>query len=552
MEPGDPGTVAQQGQAGPRLLRLLAAFLVVNALLVAPSWIRIGWIDPPWVAFESGVLVIGFALLPIRWWSAALALLAATAVTAVALVGVGDSATWLSLGRPVNLYLDLWLLRSVGHLLSGILGSTVIVFGLGIVAAAVLVIVILTVARLLKPGSPRASPLSTRVAALALVAWASMGLTAAHLPAVERLVGLPAVQLVREQALRFWETREAQDRFALDLSRSRGSYADVPGLLARLEGRDVILAFLESYGMVSLHDPRYAPVVGSRVDDFEARVRAAGLDVVSGRLVAPSQGGQSWFGHGSVLSGLWLDNQLRYDMMLASGRETLIDDFERLGHRTVAVMPAITRAWPEGDRFGYDEIFVRENLGYAGPPLNWVTMPDQFTWSFVQRLREQRQTPLLVEVGLISSHAPWTPILPVLDDWESIGDGAVFGRWEDAGERPEDLWRDTERVREQYARSVEYAVHAMTAYAERYVDDRTLLIVLGDHQPAPLITGDGASWEVPVHVISGDPELLEPFIAWGFVRGAWPDPDPTVLGMDYFRDWFVRAYSAPSFREVDP
>ncbi len=558
MTLGDPGAVAQHGQMGKRLLRLLAAFVVVNALLVAPSWIRIGWIDPSWIAFEAGILVILFAMLPARAWSSALALLAALAVTAVAVIGVGNSATWLSLGRPLNLYLDLWLLRSVGHLLTGMLGSDALVYGLWFVAAAVLVISTLGVARLLRPSPHRHNPLSHRVAAVALLAWATMGLTAARVPAVDRLVDMPGVQLVREQAQRFVQTKEEEERFAADLARSQGSHADTPGLLGRLENTDVILAFLESYGMVSLYDPRYAPVVGARVDDLEVRMRDAGLNIVSGRLVAPSQGGQSWFGHGSLLSGLWLDNQLRYDMLLASGRETLIDDFERLGHHTVAVMPAITMAWPEGDRFGYDEIFVHRSIGYAGPPLNWVTMPDQFTWSFIERQRERHDRPVLIEVGLVSSHAPWTPILPVLDEWESIGDGTVFSKWKDAGERPEELWRDTDRVREQYALSVEYAVHAMTAYAERYVDERTLLIVLGDHQPAPLITGDGASWEVPVHVISGDPELLAPFLEWGFVRGAWPPADPTALGMDYFRDWFVNAYSVARGhpgtrgREVDP
>ena len=110
---------------------------------------------------------------------------------------------------------------------------------------------------------------------------------------------------------------------------------------------------------------------------------------------------------------------------------------------------------------------------------------------------------------------------------------------------PEELWLDTERVREHYAMSVGYAVHAMASYAERYVDDSVLLIALGDHQPAPLITGDDASWSVPVHVISGDAALVEPFLEWGFVEGAWPDPRAEALGMDHFRDWFVRAYSRP-------
>jgi hypothetical protein len=379
-------------------------------------------------------------------------------------------------------------------------------------------------------------------------------LVAERVPALASGVDAPAVRLLRDQTTRLVEMTRERDRFADALARHPDSYAGVPGLLSGLGGRDAIFAFVESYGVAALYDPRYAPVVGPRLDSLEQRLEQAGLHLASGTLVAPSQGGQSWFGHGSLLSGVWLDNQLRYDMLLASGRETLIDDFERAGYRTVALMPAITAAWPEGGRFGYDEIYARDEIDYAGPPLNWVTMPDQFTWSFLERVirtehpagkagGDRARRPLFAELGLISSHAPWTPILPVLDDWDAIGDGAVFAAWKDAGESPEELWLDTDRVREHYGRSIEYALHAMAAYAERYVDQRTLLVVLGDHQPAPLVTGEDASWEVPVHVISGDLGVIEPFLEWGFVKGAWPDPEHEPLGVDYFRDWFVRTYS---------
>jgi hypothetical protein len=372
------------------------------------------------------------------------------------------------------------------------------------------------------------------------------GLLVAAVQARTPLLDVPVARLVRDQAARYVETRRDRAAFTQDLAEARADYADTPGLLDGLGGSDVILGFIESYGVTAVEDPRYAPVVGPRLDDFERRMHEAGLHVVSGRLVAPSQGGQSWFGHGSLLSGLWLDNQVRYDLRLGSGRETLVDDFRRAGYRTAALMPAIQLAWPEGTRFGYDEIWARRDIDYAGPALNWVTMPDQFTWAFLENTIRPRapDRPLFAEIGFISSHAPWTPILPVLDDWGSIGDGAVFAPWDGAGERPQELWLDTDRVREYYARSVEYAVHAMVAYAERYVDEHTLLIVLGDHQPAPLVTGVDAPWDVPVHVVSGDPALLEPFLDWGFVEGAWPpDYDGTALGVDYFRDWFIEAYS---------
>jgi hypothetical protein len=369
--------------------------------------------------------------------------------------------------------------------------------------------------------------------------------------------GAPALELVAAQAIRLRETFTERERFEADLAAAPSSYADVDGLFERLQGRDVVLAFIESYGVTVIDDDRYRPLILPRLEELQRRIEAAGLHIVSGTLVAPTQGGESWFSHGSMLSGLWLGNQIRYDLMIGSGRETLVDDFRRAGYRTVAIVPAITYAWPEGESLRYDQIFARADIPYAGPALNWVTMPDQYTWSFLETgvrgtNRGADAAPVFVEVDLISSHAPWTPILPVLDDWDSIGDGSVFQQWANAGEQPEVLWLDTERVREHYSLAIDYALNAMTGYAERYVDENTLLIALGDHQPAPLVTGDGASWEVPVHVISGDADLLTPFLEWGFIRGAMPSRAYPDRGMDYFRDWFVHAYSVPGPPEAAP
>ena len=67
--------------------------------------------------------------------------------------------------------------------------------------------------------------------------------------------------------------------------------------------------------------------------------------------------------------------------------------------------------------------------------------------------------------------------------------------------------------------------------------------------PAPLITGEDASRDVPIHVISGDPDLLAPFAAWGFTPGMRPPAGAPAKRMDAFRDFFLEAFSAPP---VDP
>ena len=81
---------------------------------------------------------------------------------------------------------------------------------------------------------------------------------------------------------------------------------------------------------------------------------------------------------------------------------TLIYDMAGTGHDTVAVMPAITQDWPEGQAFGYNRIYESTTMDYQGPPFNWVTMPDQYTWSwFQQSVREQAAGPMFAEVASV-------------------------------------------------------------------------------------------------------------------------------------------------------
>lgn len=527
---------------------MAGAVLFLNVLLMVPHWILEGGLGPRWVALEALVAVGLMTLLPRRRWSRVLAWALALVFVASAVVDLGDVLARESLARPLNLYLDLHLLTSVQDLLEGTTGPVQAWLLVGATLLAVALAVWVS-ARLLAPPAGGGRRIPSRAAALLLLLLSTTGLVGERMPALTQRTALPVVRVVRDQTRTVARMLQEKERFEAVMAASRSSYGDVPGLLRRLGGADVTLAFVESYGITAVDDPRYAPVIRPRLREMEERVEAAGLVLATGSLVAPSQGGQSWFGHGSVLSGLWLDNQMRYDLLLTSERETLVDDFERAGYRTAALMPAITLAWPEGTRFGYEEIYARKDIDYAGPPLNWVEMPDQFTWSFLEHAIRpgSGSRPLFAELGLISSHAPWTPILPVLDDWDSVGDGSVFQEWDGAGERPADLWRDADRVREHYALSLDYALHTAFSYAERYLGENELLIVLGDHQPAPLITGEGAPRNVPVHVLSADSALVRPFLEWGFRAGAFP-PDGDPPRMDAFRSWFVEAFSAAPSR----
>lgn len=535
-------------------MRLVSAWVLVNGLLMTPVWLSGAVADGPitaWLSLEAAMIVGTMALLPRRPWSRSLAWILSAGVILCAVVSLADIVMRLSLGRPLNLSLDLYLLNAVYRLAIGNSGFLRTLLAMAAMGAS-LALCATAAAWLLTPAAPdRAEPrprLVPRLGGVVLVAALALGFVGRSSPAVGDRLATPGLGLVLAQAELFRATRTEREAFAAELERRPDGLADLPDLLSRLEGRNVVLTFIESYGMAALEDPEFAAIIRPRLQEAEARIERAGLHMASGELASPTLGGQSWYAHGTLLSGLWLEDQLRYDLLIASRRETLVDDFRRAGYRTVALMPAITTSWPEGVRLGYDEVYSKPTIPYAGPPFYWVTMPDQFTWSFLGQIVREATTPLFLEAAMLSSHAPWTPILPLID-WDSVGDGAVFGPYREDGYPPEEIWWDVEVLRESYALSLDYSLQVMAEFAERFLDERTLLIVIGDHQAAPWVTGANDP-DVPVHVIAHDPALIEPFLAWGFRPGAFPDPQDSPPRMDEFRDWFVRAFSGDTAGSV--
>ena len=71
------------------------------------------------------------------------------------------------------------------------------------------------------------------------------------------------------------------------------------------------------------------------------------------------------------------------------------------------------------------------------------------------------------------------------------------------------MWSDGDRVRAAYGATIEYSLSALISFVLTYGDDNLVLVVLGDHQPATIVSGDGAGHDVPVSIISKDPAVLD-------------------------------------------
>ena len=539
--------------AAGRLWQPVLAAALLWLVLIQPNHpAALTWGALRIVPLEWPVLLLGLVALPARGaFAAALRGMMVAVLLLLVLAKLADFATFTAFLRPFNLLVDLHLVHAAWMLGSGSLGvplalAAVVGGGLGLIGlAAALWWATGVWVRIAPP------PLWRGGAALALLPAAA--LATAEIGQAMRAWSLPftppgaafTARVGVERALFYQAALQDMDEFRREAAADAFAAADPGHLLDRIGPTDVLILFVESYGRSSFRNPLYAPTHTATLAAAEARLAEQGLAMRSAFLTAPMVGGQSWLAHGTLATGLRTDNQRRYQALLASPRRSLYHFAQAAGFHTAAVMPAITMAWPEADFFGFDTVLAAADLGYRGLPFNWVTMPDQFTLAALDRVLRRGapgadRAPLFAQVALISSHAPWVPV-PELVAWEEIGDGTVFDAMATAGDPPDVVWRDHDRVRDQFRLAVDYALQTVGAYAERHAAAPPLMLVLGDHEPAPFVS-QVSGFDVPVHLI-GPPELVDLVADWGWTPGLLPEPEAPVWPMEAFRDRFLAAFS---------
>jgi hypothetical protein len=84
----------------------------------------------------------------------------------------------------------------------------------------------------------------------------------------------------------------------------------------------------------------------------------------------------------------------------------------------------------------------------------------------------------------------------------------------------------------------------MLSFVQHYGKKNLVLVVVGDEQPLPIVSGQGASHDVPISIIAHDPSVLKRISGWGWQPGLLPSPKATVWRMSAFRDRFLTAYGS--------
>jgi hypothetical protein len=299
----------------------------------------------------------------------------------------------------------------------------------------------------------------------------------------------------------------------------------LPGLrlphsdLERLEGDDVLLMFLESYGAVTYDEPAIARIVAPARDELAHAAAETGRHVVSAYASSPTFGGGSWLAHASFMSGVEVRDTGDYMLLLTLERETWPKLFREAGYRSIAVMPGLRSAWPEGAFYGFDAIFDELALDYRGPEFGWWRIPDQFSLARIGGLdaRSDALAPLLTFMPTINTHIPFVPVPPYQEDWQRVLKEQPYPAEDvEASLRAAPNW---EALGGPYADSFVYTFTYLAGYIRNRAGRDETLVLIGDHQPAASVAGVGARWDVPVHVVTEHADVAAALVAAGFVDG---------------------------------
>lgn len=503
-----------------RWLVLAAVLLLLNQALTYHNRWPTFWITTHWeLSPELAVMLTTVGMLGLRGLAAARASRWLAVILMVLVLGRYAEVTAPALyGRAINLYWDARHFPAVAAMFARALpGWQLLLLVTGLATALWLLWRLMHLCSrvlLAAGGDPVMRRATLGVGLLALVLYGA-GLLSARLHTerwfawpVSRMFALQGAALANSLA---GADDSRPDPFATPL-------AVDPRLL---EGADLRLLFVESYGMGALDNPLHAKRVRPALKTLQL---ARPGPMLSARITAPTFAGASWLSHASLLSGVRVADQGDYQRLLTSRRQTLVGLFRQQGYRTVALFPGLRKAWPEGSFYGFDRILTSAELAYPGPDFGWWRIPDQYSLARLGRLESPSpDQPVLLVSANVSSHAPFQPVPPFLEPWQRALADQAYGSTSDT--LPDSPPRDLGQA---YGESLAYALASLAGFLANLPDRAGVSVVLGDHQPASRISGPGANWDVPVHVMGAGPRMRERLLAAGFRSGT--EPGPRSLG----------------------
>jgi phosphatidylglycerophosphate synthase len=540
--------------AGSRFRR--GVRIAVAALALLLLWFALVAPDRTWqfslgafvrIPLELLVLVAVALVLP-TWPRRVVATVAGIVISLLIVVKILNIGFYGQVDRAFNPVSDWVGIGQAKGVISDSIGKTatdVVTVGVVIGVVLFLVAVIAAVFHVTAVAARHRRGTARGVAALAVAWGVSAGLALQLTPGMS--VASTSATGLAVQTVQATRGGIADPRVFEAATRAPDPESAVPAssLLTGLRGKDVIIAFVESYGQAAVQGSSFSPAVDSVLRQQNGMLTSAGWSTQSAWLTSPTFGGISWLAHSTLQSGLWVNSNQRYNELLDSQRFTLSDAFKKAGWHTAEDDPADNVTWTPGTTFyHYDDLFDKLNVGYQGPRFSFSTMPDQYTLSAFQRneLAPGHQ-PVMAEINLTTSHIPWAP-LPTIIPWNKVGNGSEYYAQHAASETSTQVWKSNATVKQFYSRSIQYSLTALTSWVTEVNDPNLVLIVLGDHQAYPSVSGNGATHNVPISIITRAPSVLKQISPWHWQNGLLPAPSAPLEPMDAFRNQLLNTFNS--------
>jgi len=375
-----------------------------------------------------------------------------------------------------------------------------------------------------------------------------------------------------------------------------------------LEDADIHLFVVESYGMTIFTNPYHRRRLAEFYDEAARQLEQAGISVRSWGYESTVFGGTSWLADAALLSGLDIDTQSKYEQVIDAGTRNLLHLLKEAGYRRVLSAPGTSYMTDRyREFFDFSRFMMFEDFSYQGPYFTYGRMPDQYQ---LARVAEEvlapagspadfpggssgsaaeheaallggseggvgsaadgaeiaggveategaeagggsgsgeERTPLFVQYLLCSSHVPWNYIPPYLSEWKFPDSGRVYYD-RSRNTYYENSWAAGSELFSGYDHSIRYSLKTVFGYIRRYLDDGELAIVIGDHQPKYPVSEKGASFAVPIHLLSAESSRLQPWQRFGFREGLRPPEEVEFPGIEEFLGHFLEVAEGRQLR----
>ena len=548
-QPPDRGAGRRRQQVRRVVAAVLTIFaaLIVWAVLVAPD-------QPQYVSVSGflrlpleGLVLIALALVLPPRSRRVLAVVVGLALTLVIALKVINYGIFRTFDRPFDPIGDSTQLGNGLETMRSVVGRTeATLIEVGVVVGIVVAVVVLTLAMLrLTRVAAGNRPWTLRVIGGLGAVWALCWVFGAQLISHTPIASTLSAGLIVDEVKAVQADIHDRGVFAKQINVDAFRNTPTNQLLTGLRGKDVMLVFVEAYGQQAVQGASFSPEVDAALAQGDKRLQSAGFSARTGFLNSATYGGISWLAHSSLQSGLWVDSQLRYNQLMSAKRFTLAEAFKRAGWRTVDDVPSNDRAWPQGEKYyHYDKIYNRYQVGYHGPTFTYASMPDQYIFSAFNRLElgKPHKQPLFAEIDTVSSHMPWNRI-PHPIGWNQVGNGSIYNKIPMIHETGA-FWSNSTRVKAAYGKSIVYSLNTLTSFVQHYGNKNLVMIVLGDHQPLPIVSGQHSNHDVPISIIAHDPKVLKQIGSWGWNAGLQPKQNAPVWQMSAFRNRFLTAFDS--------